>query len=113
MRVRKNWWMYAYLSKDNVIHETEKAYLFKIPKSGYAGYQFWFPKKLTKVLRAKDQVKIKAFFSYDMNVYIKKFNLPTFYVPVAFAFDCIEHPELHSNFYDNPEDIQVIKDCSW
>ena len=43
-------WDKIYLNKQNIITETDKAYLIKMPsKSNYPDYQFWCSKKLIKI----------------------------------------------------------------
>lgn len=65
-------WDKIYLNKQNIINETDKAILIKLPnKSSYSNYSFWHSKKLVKLEGGKGY-HLSISFNDDFRFNLKK-----------------------------------------
>ena len=65
-------WENIYINSNNIIAETNKAFLIKMPnKSIFKGFQFWYAKKLCR-LYGKNNFLISIAFTKDFRFKIKR-----------------------------------------
>lgn len=86
-------WIKEMLDASNIIRQTEKACMIRIPHSAYKDYVFWFPKSMIKPLSNTSE-RLRVVIPPLFNITIRNKN-NQFNVPAAFAFSCITNPEQH------------------